>query len=86
MGAAQIAPRFIAGLREAGAAQVLAIGTRNLSRTQKFAHANQIPRAYGSYAELVADPDLDVIYIPLYNGGHYAGAKLAINHGKSVLL
>ena len=86
MGAAQIAPRFIAGLREAGAAQVLAIGTRNLSRAQKFAHANQIPRAYGSYAELVADPDLDVIYIPLYNGGHYAGAKLAISHGKSVLL
>ncbi|MFC6169572.1 Gfo/Idh/MocA family protein [Loigolactobacillus jiayinensis] len=86
MGAAQIAPRFLAGLRETGEAQVLAIGTRHLSRAQSFAQANNIPRAYGSYAELVSDPDLDVLYIPLYNGGHYAGAKLALEHGKSVLL
>ncbi|MFD1319044.1 Gfo/Idh/MocA family protein [Loigolactobacillus zhaoyuanensis] len=86
MGAAQIAPRFLAGLRAAGGAQALAIGASQLTRAQQFAQVNNIPHAYGSYTELVNDPTLDVIYIPLYNGGHYAGAKLALNHGKSVLL
>ncbi|MFD0896320.1 Gfo/Idh/MocA family protein [Loigolactobacillus binensis] len=86
MGAAQIAPRFLAGLKEAGGAKALAIATRQFTTARYFAENHAIPRAYGSYTELVNDPDLDAIYIPLYNGGHYAGAKLALSHGKNVLL
>lgn len=86
MGAASIVPRIIAGIHESPNSQVVAIAARNLEKAQKVANQFEIPVAYGSYEELCADQNIDVIYIPLWNAGHYAGAKLALQHHKNVLL
>jgi predicted dehydrogenase len=65
---------------------VRAIGSRDAERAAAFARANDIPTAYGSYAELVADPDLDLIYVATTNGQHRDHAMLALQAGKPVLV
>ncbi|MGO2315459.1 MAG: Gfo/Idh/MocA family protein, partial [Pseudolactococcus laudensis] len=86
MGGASIVPRFVKGLKESRSSLAQAIATRSLEKTQKLATILDIPVVYDSYEELIQDPELDIIYIPLWNKGHFAGAKLAIEHGKHVLL
>ncbi|AMV63653.1 oxidoreductase-like [Pediococcus damnosus] len=86
MGAASIVPRIIAGIRESFNSEVVAIAARKLEKAEVVASQFNISKAYGSYQELCKDPDIDVIYIPLWNAGHYDGAKLALNNHKNVLL
>lgn len=83
---AQVVPRFIEGVRLTNNGQVLAVSSRTLAAAQDFAKAHDIPRAYGSHAELYADPELDVVYIATYNKGHFPEAKAALLAGKNVLL
>jgi predicted dehydrogenase len=63
-----------------------AVGSRSLERATEYAKQHSIEKAYGSYEELVADPDLDVIYIATTHNAHFENAKLALNAGKHVLL
>lgn len=63
-----------------------AVGSRSIERAQGYAAKHGIPKAYGSYSELVVDPDLDVIYIATTHNAHFENAKLALNAGKHVLL
>lgn len=63
----------------------VAVGSRSADKAAKFAAEYNIGRAYGSYAELAADPDVDVIYIATPHSAHYATAKLCLESGKSVL-
>lgn len=86
MGAASIVPRIIAGIQESRNSEVVAIAARKLDKAAAVASQFKISKAYGSYQELCEDPDIDVIYIPLWNAGHYSGAKLALNNHKNVLL
>lgn len=65
---------------------VSAIASRNLSSAQKTAKKYGIPKAYGSYEELLAEPGIDAVYISLPNGMHAAWATKALNAGKHVLL
>jgi len=65
---------------------VAAVGSRSLDRAEEFAGRFGIPTAYGSYAELVADPALDVIYVATPHSAHYDDARLALEAGKHVLL
>jgi predicted dehydrogenase len=83
---AQIVPRFVAGVRASKYGSVEAIASRTLKKAQEMATELAIPRAYGSYEELCQDEWVDVVYIATYNQGHYAAAKLALSHGKHVLL
>jgi len=53
--------------------EILAVGSRDLEKGKAYAAANHIPRAYGSYEALLADPDLDIVYIGLPNGLHAEG-------------
>jgi len=55
-------------------------------RAAEFAKFYGIPHAYGSYEELAADPDVDVVYIATTNHLHYTCAALMLRHGKHVLL
>ena len=80
-----IAPRFIAGVRAAQAGEVLALSSRTLEKAQEKAAAWDIPRAYGSHEELLADPDVDVVYISTVNALHYTWAKAALEAGKHVV-
>lgn len=67
-------------------AEVLAIASRSLAKAQEFAHTHGIARAYGSYRELVEDKDVDLVYIATPHSHHFPHAKLAIEHGKPVLV
>ncbi|MFC4652372.1 Gfo/Idh/MocA family protein [Lactococcus nasutitermitis] len=86
MSGASIVPRFVAGIRASGVAEATAIATRDDKKTKQLAKELGISRTYSSYGELVADSELDLIYIPLINNQHFSGAKLALNAGKNVLL
>ncbi len=62
------------------------MGARSLDRARAFAERFDIPRAYGSYEELVADSDIDVVHIGTLHHTHYEHARLALEAGKAVLL
>ncbi|MDN5724495.1 MAG: Gfo/Idh/MocA family oxidoreductase [Propionibacteriales bacterium] len=66
-------------------AEVLAVGSRTLERAQDFATKHGIERAYGSYAELAADADIDVIYVATPHNDHLASTELCLRAGKAVL-
>jgi len=87
LGAARIAPRGI--ITPANAllgAEVVAIGARNLERAQNFAAQHSIPFACGSYAELVAREDVDLVYVALPPSAHLEWCVKALANGKHVLV
>jgi predicted dehydrogenase len=65
--------------------EVVAIASRDLSRARAAADELGIPKAYGSYEELLADPDIDAIYNPLPNHLHVPLTLQATEAGKHVL-
>jgi predicted dehydrogenase len=64
---------------------VAAVAARDKSRAEAFALRHGIPAAYGSYEELLADPDIDAVYNPLPNSQHGPWTLRAIAAGKHVL-
>src|SRR4051812_34284074 len=64
---------------------VTAIASRDLSQAQKVAQALGIAKAYGSYEELLSDPDVDAIYLPLPNHLHVPWSLRVIEAGKHLL-
>jgi xylose dehydrogenase (NAD/NADP) len=85
MSTAKINSLFLAGAREAGDVEILAVGSRASSQAERFAAENGIERAYGSYDALLADPDVEVVYIPLPNSLHVESAIRSLRAGKHVL-
>jgi len=85
MGPGDISVAFLKDLRLAGL-HLEAVGSRSFERAETYAKKHKISRAYGSYEELVADPDIDIVYIATTNNAHFENAKLALSSGKSVLL
>lgn len=80
-----IAAAFAADLRTAGL-DLVAVGSRSLETAQAFAARFDISHAHGSYEELVADPDVDIIYVSTPHPMHIDGARLALQAGKHVLV
>ena len=66
--------------------EVTAVGSRRPEAAEAFAAEFGIARAYGSYEQLVADPEVDVIYVATPHSHHAANALLAIGEGKHVLV
>lgn len=64
---------------------VRAVAARDLDRARQFADRFTLPRAYGSYAELLADPEIDAVYIATVHSEHRAVAEAALKAGKHVL-
>ena len=64
----------------------VAVGSRALARAEDFAKRHGIERAYGSYEQLVGDPDVDIVYIASPHSEHREHALLAIASGKHVLI
>ncbi|WP_245601567.1 Gfo/Idh/MocA family protein [Hamadaea tsunoensis] len=86
LGAARIAPAAL--IRPAAAVDgvtVAAVAARDRDRAAAFAAKHGIPRVVGGYDELIADPELDAVYIPLPNGLHEQWALAAIAAGKHLL-
>jgi predicted dehydrogenase len=65
---------------------VTAVGSRDLAKARRFADKHEIKSAYGSYAELVAAPDVDVVYVATPHPFHAEGALAALDAGKHVLV
>jgi predicted dehydrogenase len=65
--------------------EMAAIASRNLEKAQAAAMRLNIPKAYGSYEELLDDPDIDAVYIPLSNQLHVSWSIKSLNAGKHVL-
>lgn len=65
---------------------VQAVGSRSEESASAFAAQFGIPTAHGSYEALVADPDVDIVYISTPHPFHAANAALALNAGKHVLI
>jgi D-xylose 1-dehydrogenase (NADP+, D-xylono-1,5-lactone-forming) len=63
-----------------------AVGSRDASRAQAYAHAHGIERAHGSYEELLADEGIDAVYIALPNALHHDWTMRALAAGKHVLV
>ncbi len=80
-----IAHAFTSDLRTAGL-HVAAVGSRRIDSAREFAAQYGIPHAHGSYEELVADPDVDIVYIATPHPAHVDNALLALDHGKHVLV
>jgi predicted dehydrogenase len=86
LGAARIAPAAL--LRPAAAidgVDVVAVAARDRQRAEAMARKFGVPKALGSYAELIDDPEIDAVYIPLPNGLHAEWMGKALAAGKHVL-
>jgi len=82
---ADINKALLRPLRTSKRNQLLAVASRTQSRADEYAHLNKIKRAFGSYSDLLADPEIDVIYNPLPNNLHAAWTIKAVQAGKHVL-
>ncbi len=80
-----IAHAFTRDLRTAGLT-VAAVGSRRLDAARAFADEYGIAHAHGSYDDLVADPEVDIVYIATPHPGHAEHALLALDAGKHVLV
>ncbi len=85
MGAGGIAGVMAETIREMETAECYAVASRDLSKAQNFAKTYSCEKAYGSYEELVQDPQVDLIYIATPHSEHWNNAKLCIEHGKAIL-
>lgn len=85
IGAGNISSTFAAALKQMEYTDLAAIASRNLNKAKEFAGKFSIDKAYGSYEELVKDPDIDVIYIGTPHTEHMSNAELCIKNGKAVL-
>ena len=86
LGAARIAPdALVKPAQKSPDAEVVAIAARDPARAREFAGTHQIPRVHATYADLIGDRDLDVIYNPLPNSMHCEWTIAALRAGKHVL-
>ena len=86
LGAAAIATgRTMPALNEAPSATLLALASRDSAKGQAVAQALGVPRVYSRYEELLADPDIDAVYVPLPNQLHFEWSVRALEAGKHVL-
>lgn len=81
---AKINERILAGAPEG--VEIAAVGSRDGARAQAYAREHGIARSHGSYEALLADPELDAVYVSLPNGPHHEWTMKALAAGKHVLV
>src|ERR1700689_4300959 len=86
LGAANIAlKKVIPAMQQSEWSEIAGIASRDLKKAQEAARSLGIAKAYGSYEELLADPDIEAIYNPLPNHLHVPWSIRAAEAGKHVL-
>jgi D-xylose 1-dehydrogenase (NADP+, D-xylono-1,5-lactone-forming) len=83
---ARINRKVLAGARAADGVEVVAVGSRDRARGESFAAEHGIERVHGSYEDLLADPEVDAVYVPLPNSLHVPWSLRALEAGKHVLV
>lgn len=85
IGTGWIADKMATTLAPLEAYECYAVASRSKEKAEKFAANYGIAKAYGSYEELVQDPDIELVYIATPHSHHFEHSKLCIEHGKPVL-
>src|SRR5512142_942119 len=85
MSTAHINRLFLGGARDARGVELYAVASRDQAKAERYAEANGIPTAHGSYEALLADPEVEAVYIPLPNSLHVEWSIRALQSGKHVL-
>jgi predicted dehydrogenase len=86
VGPGWIAGLFAEDLARTPGARCVAVASRDLGRAKDFSERHGIARAYGDYAAMAADPEVDVVYIATPHSHHHAHARLMLEGGKPVLV
>ena len=86
IGAGWIAEKMAAALAPLEDYCVYAIASRSIEKAQSFAERWNVAKAYGSYEEMVADEEVDLVYIATPHSHHFPHAMLALKAGKPVLV
>jgi predicted dehydrogenase len=86
VGPGQIASKVVRDFEHVPNARAVAAASRSLERASAFADEHGIERAYGSYGEIMADPEVDVLYIATPHPQHHAIAVKALDAGKAILV
>lgn len=86
IGAGWIADKMAEALSPLSDYCVYAIASRSLEKAAAFAERWNVPKAYGSYEEMLEDKDVDLVYIATPHSHHFPHTMLALEHGKHVLV
>jgi predicted dehydrogenase len=86
VGPGRIAEKVVEDFAVVDGARVVAVASRSLERAQDFATRHGIERAHGSYADVLADADVDVLYVATPHPQHHAIALGALHAGKALLV
>lgn len=85
LGAGRIAVAMAQTLNGMEDACAYAVASRDIRRAEEFAEKNHVEKAYGSYAEMLMDDKVDLVYIATPHSHHLEHGKLCISYGKPVL-
>jgi len=86
VGPGRIAEKVVEDFAVVDGARAVAVASRSLDRARSFADRHGLERAHGSYAEILADPDVDVLYLATPHPQHHALALGALQAGKALLV
>ena len=85
LGAGRMASKIVPTLQALPEAECYAVACRSQEKADAFAKTHGFARSYASYEALVADPQVELIYIATPNASHYDHMRLCLEHGKPVL-
>ncbi|GMW01974.1 MAG: oxidoreductase [Candidatus Hydrogenedentota bacterium] len=85
LGTGAIAKQFARAIPHTPGAQLLAVASRSQEGADAFGKEFDVPRRYARYEDLVADPEVDVVYVASPHSEHKANSILALQSGKHVL-
>jgi predicted dehydrogenase len=81
----KIAAKFAKGLQLLENVELYAVGSRDINRAKQFANDYGFKKYFGSYEEMVSDPELEIVYIASPHSHHHEHALLCIRNGKNVI-
>lgn len=86
LGPGKIAHTFAKAMEKSTKGKILAVASRSEQRATDFANVYQIDKVYADYQAMLADPQVDIIYIATPHNFHYQQAKMCLEAGKHVLV
>ena len=85
LGAGSIARAMSATINEMEEVTSYAVASRDYKKAKAFAKEFGFEKAYGSYEEMLSDPEVELVYVATPHSHHYEHVKLCLNYGKHVL-
>jgi len=86
LGAGNIAAHMAKAINGLDEVEAYAVASRDLKKAQEFATQWSFTKAYGSYEDMAADAEIDLIYVATPHAMHYENARLCIESGRNVLV